>query len=733
MKRSMICVLAAAIMSALLAVSCHQDRLVYKDATADINDRIEDLLSRMTLHEKIMQMNQYMVGVNDNVNNVGEVYDKVPAELGSVIYIRDDAELRNLIQKNAMENSRLGIPLIFGYDVIHGFRTIYQIPLGQAASWNTDLARRCNEVAAKESFHAGVDWTFSPMVDIARDGRWGRISEGYGEDPYTAARFCVAAVEGYQGDDLSAEGTIAACLKHYVGYGASEAGRDYVPTEISRQSLWDTYLPPFEAGVKAGAATLMSSFNTISGIPATANHYTMTEVLKERWGHDGFVVSDWDAIKQLINQGVAQDHKEAARLAVNAGVEMDMVDNLYRRNLEALVEEGAVSEKHIDECVRRILRVKFRLGLFERPYIEELPDSLRLMKEEYLEVSEEMGQESAVLLKNDDGVLPLALQKSIALIGPVARSGNPLLGRWAGRGREGEVVTIYDGMKQEFGPGVHVSYAKGCDFEGNDKSGFAEAVRVASKSDVIVLCLGEKKEWSGENASRSTIALPAIQQELLKTISMVGKPVVLVLSSGRPVDLSSMEPLADAILETWQPGTMGGHSVAGLLSGRYNPSGKLPVTFPYTTGQIPIYYNRRQSGRHHQGFYQDIQSTPMYEFGHGLSYTTFEYGPIILSSDEISRDERVTASVTVTNTGKVAGKEAVLWFVSDPYCSIARPVKELKYFEKQLLDPGESRVFTFEIEPLRDLGFVDHEGNRFIESGEYRLMTGGQTIKLTVK
>lgn len=706
--------------------------VVYKDASAPVEDRVEDLLSRMTLHEKVCQLNQYVLGRNDNINNIGETVSKIPAEIGSLIYFGDDAVLRNAVQHHAVEDSRLGIPILFGFDVIHGFRTIYQIPLGQAASWNPALAGEANKVAAQEAYSTGVNWTFSPMVDVARDPRWGRVSEGYGEDPYTNAVFGAAAVKAYQGDDLSAENNIAACLKHYVGYGASEAGRDYVPTEISRQALWDTYLPPFEAGIKAGAATVMSSFNNISGTPSSACHYTMTEILKEKWGHDGFIVSDWDAIVQLINQGMAKDGKEAAFYAFNAGLEMDMVDDLYMKYLPELISEGKVDMAQVDDAVKRVLRLKFRLGLFETPYTEERPDSERFLLPESLEVAEQLAQESMVLLKNE-GVLPLKDVAKVALVGPFADNQVDLLGNWAARGRAEDVTSIYDALVKELDGKAEVILATGCGFDGEDVSGFAEAVKAADSADVVIVCLGEKRGWSGENASRSTIALPEIQEQFLEAVAATGKPVILVLSSGRPLDVTRMEKHADAMLEIWQPGVCAGPAVAGILSGRYNPSGRLAITFPYTTGQIPIYYDRRNSGRRGtQGLYQDIPSTPMYEFGHGLSYTTFEYGPVTVSSEEVSKDGTLTAEVVVTNTGDVDGKETVHWFICDPYSRLTRPVKELKFFEKQMIKAGESRTFRFEIDPLRDLGFVDENGNRYVDSGEYRIIVKDQTVKINV-
>ena len=700
----------------------------------------------MTLEEKILQLSQYVLGNNDNINNIGETVKKFTGEEGSLIFVGTDPRLRNAMQKEAIENTRLGIPILFGFDVIHGFKTVFPIPLGQAASWNPDLVAQACRVAAREAEATGIDWTFSPMVDIARDGRWGRIAEGFGEDPYLCSVMSATSVKAYQGDDLSAEGSIAACLKHYVGYGASEAGRDYVPTEISRQTLWDTYLPSFEAGVKAGAATLMSSFNTISGTPASANHYTMTEVLKEKWGHTGFVVGDWNAVDQLITQGMAPDRKTATLYAFNAGLDMDMVDNCYRENLADLVSEGLVAQERLDDAVRRILRLKFMLGLFENPYTAETEAKERFLLPEYLETAEQLAQESMVLLKNDKNLLPLKKSSKIALIGPIVKNRFDMLGSWEGRGSEDDVISIYDGILASKEGEFEVNYAKGCDFDGEDTSGFPEAMAAASKSDVIVLCLGEKRAWSGENASRSTIALPEIQEQLLVELKKSGKPIAVLISSGRPVDLSRIAPMADAMLEIWQPGVMAGPATAGILSGKYNPSGKLAVTFPYSTGQIPIYYNHRNSGRTGaQGEYQDIQSTPMFEFGYGLSYTDFHYGPLTATlpggrtasgteddTIEISSGQKFTAQITVTNTGDKDGKETVQWYICDPYCTITRPVKELKHFEKHMIKAGESRTFTFEIEPLRDLGFVNEDGERFLEKGDYYIMVQNQRIKIRI-
>ena len=703
---------------------------LYKDAKAPIEKRIDDLISRMTLEEKILQLNQYTLGRNNNVNNVGEEVKKVPSEIGSLIYFDINPELRNSMQKKAMEESRLGIPIIFGYDAIHGFRTIYPISLGQACSWNPGLVEQACAVSAQEARMSGVDWTFSPMIDVARDPRWGRVAEGYGEDPYTNGVFAAASVRGYQGDDMSAENRMAACLKHYVGYGASEAGRDYVYTEISAQTLWDTYLLPYEMGVKAGAATLMSSFNDISGVPGSANPYIMTEILKKRWKHDGFIVSDWGAVEQLKNQGLAATKKDAARYAFNAGLEMDMMSHAYDRHLKELVEEGKVTMAQVDESVRRVLRVKFRLGLFERPYTPVTNEKDRFFRPQSMAVAAQLAAESMVLLKNDNQILPLTNKKKIAVVGPMAKNGWDLLGSWCGHGKDTDVEMLYDGLTAEFGGDAELRYAMGCKPQGNDRSGFAGALDVARWSDVVIVCLGEMLTWSGENASRSTIALPQIQEELVKELKEAGKPVILVLSNGRPLELNRMEPLCDAILEIWQPGINGARSMAGILSGRINPSGKLAMTFPYSTGQIPIYYNRRKSGRGHQGFYKDITSDPLYPFGHGLSYTEFKYGTVTPSATKVKRGDKLSAEVTVTNTGSRDGAETVHWFISDPYCSITRPVKELKHFEKQFIKVGETKTFRFDIDLERDFGFVNEDGKRFLEAGEYHILVQGQTIKI---
>ena len=716
------------------SVSFSQDgNITYKDKNAPVEQRVEDLLKRMTLEEKIQQTNQLTYGRNANPNNIEASQRAVRAEIGSLIYRSINPAYRNQIMRKAMEESRLGIPILMGFDVIHGYRTVYPIPLAQACSWNRELVTQACAVAAKESKLSGVDWTFSPMIDVARDARWGRVAESYGEDPYANAEFCVASIKGYQGESLSDQYSIAACLKHYIGYSLSEGGRDYHYSDISAQTLWETFMPPYEAGVKAGVPTLMSGFNDITGVPASANYYTLTEVLKERWKHDGFVVSDWGSVDNLIAQGYAKDRKDAALKAFMAGVEMDMVDNVYVENLHQLVEEKKIPIDRIDEAVRRILRVKFRLGLFDNPYVVELPEKDRYFQQESMAVAEKLAEESMVLLKNSNQTLPLSKEiRQIALIGPMVKDSVNLLGSWEGQGISESVETLFEGFEEEFTGKAVLNYARGCDFDGVNETGFEEAFQLARKSDVIVACIGEMKRWSGENATRSTLALPAVQERLIAALKKTGKPVILVISSGRPIELGRLEPLSDAILEIWQPGIAGGTAVAGILSGRLNPSGKLAITFPLATGQIPTYYNMRQSARPKSGGYQDIPTEPQYWFGHGLSYTTFSYSDIKLSDTIIRKDEKLIAEVVITNTGSVAGKETALWYISDPVASITRPMKELKYFEKKELKAGESSIFKFEIDPMRDLSFPDTDGMRHLESGDFFLTINDKKVKFEI-
>lgn len=710
-----------------------QKSVLYKDVNTPIENRIEDLLQQMNLEEKILQMNQWTHGKNDNPNNYETKIKELNPEIGSLIYRSTSPEYRNKIQKKAMEESRLGIPIIFGFDVIHGYRTIFPIPLAQACSWNVELVKKSCEIAAKESWLSGIDWTFSPMVDVARDPRWGRVSEGYGEDSYANLVFGIAAIEGYQGNNLSDKYTIAACLKHYVGYSLSEGGRDYHYSDVSNQTLWEVFMPPFEAGITAGAATVMSGFNDISGTPASANYYTLTEVLKNRWKYDGFVVSDWGSIKNLMNQGVAKDRKEAALKSFLAGVDMDMVDDVYLENLAQLVEEGKIKIEQIDDTVRRILRVKFRLGLFDNPYVDELKEKDRYIQPKDLIVAKELAAESMVLLKNENNILPLKSDyKNIAIIGPMVKDSINIMGFWEGKGRPEDVETIYEGMINEFGAETNIYYAQGSDFDGDDTSGFKEAFKVAEKAEAIIIFLGEKRNWSGENGSRSTIALPKIQEQLVLELKKTGKPIVLVLSSGRPLELYKLHNEVDAIIEMWQPGTVGGSAISEILSGKINPSGKLSITFPLTTGQIPMYYNMRSSAVPETGHYQDIPADPLYWMGYGLSYTNYSYSDVILSSKAIKKNEVLTAKIEVVNIGDMSGKEAVLWYISDPVANISRPIKELKYFEKKEIKVGEKVLYKFEIDPMRDLSYVDSFGQKHLEIGDYYVIVNNQKVKFEI-
>lgn len=734
-RKAIIAVICFCLLTEFGCVSSEEkssDLVIYKNQEAPIDDRVIDLLGRMTLEEKVYQLNQVAFGKHMTANNIGGEMAKVSPLIGSIIYVNQDPILRNDLQKKAMEQSRLGIPIIFANDIIHGFKTIYPISLAQACSWNPELVEQACAMAAKESKVSGIDWTFSPMVDVARDPRWGRVAEGYGEDPYTNAVFSKASVKGYQGNNLADENSIAACLKHYVGYGASEGGQDYIYTEISKQTLWDTYLPSFEAGVNAGAATVMSGFNDISGVPASANYYTLTEILKEKWEMDGFVVSDWNSVKQLINQGVAGSDKDATLKAINAGVDMDMADRLYLDHISDLVKENKVSINRVDDAVSRVLKLKFQLGLFDKPYVSIIPQNNRYLLPEYISTAEKLAEETMVLLKNSDNILPLNNKvSSLAVIGPMAKNQEDLLGSWSAYGDAKDVESIYKAIESEFVQSK-IFYAQGCDFDGNDTSGYTEAINVARKAEVVVVCLGEKKSWSGENASRSTISLPKIQEDLLLKLSELGKPIVLLLSNGRPLDLSRLAPLSDGIVEMWQPGVIGGKPVAGILSGRINPSGKLAMTFPFSTGQVPIYYNMRKKARPTSGMYQDIPKEPLYCFTHGLSYSNFKYGDLKSSKTNLRKDENLIIEIPVNNASDIDGAEVVHWFVSDPVCSISRPIKELKFFEKKSIKAGKTEVFEFHLNPIRDLSFVDSSGNKILESGEYHISVNNKEIVINL-
>ena len=713
----------------ILAVSCAGTD-VYKNPSAPVEKRVEDLLSKMTLEEKIYQVTQWTYGKNMNANNVETSMKEVSPMIGSLLYRSTSPEYYNMIQHKAVEESRLGIPILCGFDAIHGYKTIFPIPLAQSCSWNPDMVARSCAVAAEECRLSGVHWTFSPVLDVARDSRWGRVSEGYGEDPYLTSEMGVAAVRGYQGEDLSDTTSIAACLKHFVGYSWSQGGRDYQYTEISDQTLWDTALPPFEAAVKAGAATVMSAFNDISGVPASANSYTMNDVLRGKWDFDGLVVSDWGAVVQLMSQGAAADTTEACMKAITAGLDMDMVDDVYLTSLDSLITSGQLDESVLDEAVRRILRVKFRLGLFEKPYIAELPESERFLLEDSRKLARAFAAETFVLLKNEGDILPLSSdRRTVALLGPMADNREDLMGSWNGQGDAGDVVTIREGLEAS---GMSVKYFGGCPFDGDDRSGFTRAKAIAAGSDVVVVCLGEKKGWSGENASRAGISLPRIQLDFLRTVASAGKPVVVLVSSGRPVEMEEIARHADALVEIWQPGTEGGNAVADVLSGLVNPSGKLTMTFPLCSEQQPSFYNQRPSARPFMGHYQDISKKPVYEFGYGLSYSDFEYGELRIDHESVATDGRLTAEIDVTNVSDTDGQETVLWFIQDPVASVTRPVKELRHFEKRLIRAGQTETFRFEIEPQKHLSYYDGDGVRHLEAGDFRLMAGPRKVSFAL-
>ena len=703
----------------------------YKDAGRPVEERVSDLLSRMTLEEKVMQLNQYTLGRNDNANNVADPVDKIPAEIGSLIYFDTSPELRNRLQKKAIEQSRLGIPVLFGYDVIHGFRTTYPISLAQACSWNPALVKQAAEVAAQEARMSGVEWTFSPMIDVARDGRWGRVSEGYGEDPYANAVYGVAAVEGYQGDNLADSRRVAACLKHFVGYGASEAGRDYVYTEISRQTLWDTYMPPYQAGIEAGAATVMSCFNDISGTPGTANPYILTEVLKERWAHDGFVVSDWAAIEQLRSQGVATDRKEAAEKAFNAGVEMDMMNRCYDAHLAALVREGKVSQEKLDEAVRRVLRLKFRLGLFERPYTPESEETDRFLLPASLAVAERLAEESMVLLKNENDLLPLAEGAKVAVIGDFAQTP-----RYQGAGSSAvnsiKVDTFLECLKES---GLaSVGFAPGFDRQGKlDAAKQAEAVALAQKAEVVLLCLGLDEIKESEGLDRGDMRLADNQIELLKAVQQANPNTVVVLSAGASLETPWLKHCRTLVY-----GALGGQAGAGamldVLTGKVNPSGKLAETWVNAYADTPAKDNFAGPGRmvqYREGlyvgyrYYQTAGVPVAFPFGYGLSYTSFAYSNLQAASNGVT--------LTVTNTGKRAGAEIVQLYVAKPGAEVFRPAQELKGFAKVQLQPGESKTVTI---PLDDKAFRywnTKTDSWEVEGGSYELRVGASSadIRLT--
>lgn len=701
----------------------------YRNPALPIEQRVDDLLKRMTLDEKVDQLMQITIGADTNPNNLGSGHSFRPT-IGSVLSYCGGTRNRNAFQRLAVEETRLGIPIIWGFDVIHGWRTAFPIPLAQACSWNPDIVEAGCRVAARESYAEGVDWTFSPMLDVPHDPRWGRVMEGYGEDPLAAGIFGAAAVRGYQGEDPSQPGTVAACLKHFVGYAASEAGHDYAYTDISSRTLHETYLPPFQAAVEAGAMTLMSSFNDITGTPAVANHYTLTEVLRDRWHFRGFVVSDWDGVVQLAHQGYTTDPAEMCRAALSAGNDMEMNSSAYR-NIPALIESGRLKIEVVDEAVRRVLRIKFAKGLFEHPYHEEVDPGTVSLQPKALELSRAAARASMVLLKNEKNTLPLNPDtlRSIALIGPVATDREASAGAWPAIIDPKTIPTLQEVLPSFF-PKSEIHYAPGCDYTSDSTEHFAEAIAAAEKSDLVILALGEGAGRTGENRSYTNIALPGKQLELLRKIAAVGRPVVLLVSSGRPILYPELEPLANAILHIWECGHGAAAGCCDILTGAYNPSGRLAITFPRSVGQIPIYYNHHPRARDEKaewgGRYFDLDDSPMYPFGYGLSYTSYEYSDLEISVEDL------TAQVTLRNTGKRAGRETVFWYLSDPEAKLTQPLRRLIAFEQVDLAPGEERRLTLQLDRMHDLAYIDPTGKKVFEPGRFILTVGGEKAEFVV-
>jgi len=698
---------------------------------ADVERRVEALLRRMTVAEKLGQLQQLDGGFDGSAGP--ELSDLArQGRLGSVLNVRG-ARRVNEVQKAAVEGSRLRIPILFGFDVIHGYRTVFPIPLAEAASFDPALAQRDASVAALEASAAGVRWTFAPMVDIARDARWGRIAEGSGEDPYLGSALARARVQGFQGQDYSASDKVVACAKHWAAYGAVEGGRDYNTTEVSEITLRNVYFPPFLAAAQAGVGTFMSAFTDLGGVPSSANPFTLTQVLRKEWGFDGFVVSDWKAVQELIAHGFAADGSEAARKALSAGVDMEMVSRLYGEHGPALLKEKRLPEKVIDEAVRRILRVKFRAGIFERPYTDAAREK-DLLSVENLRAAREAADRSLVLLRNKGAVLPLAKDLgTLAVIGPLADDKAALLGSWTGDGRAEDAVSILDGIRAAVSPKTQVVFARGCEVQGGGSDGIAQALKIAGKSRAVVMVLGETPDMSGEASSRSDIGLPGRQLELARSVAALGLPTAVVLVNGRPLALTGVSEAVPALLEAWQPGTQGGHAVADALFGVVNPGGKLPATFPRSVGQEPLYYNHKNTGRptdeqnKYTSKYLDIPSTPLYPFGYGLSYTDFVLSDLSLSAGSIPADGRLKVSVQVENNGRRAGDEVVQLYIRDLAASVTRPVRELKGFRRVSLAPGEARGVEFELGP-EELGFYARDGRFTVEPGRFQLFVGDSSV-----
>jgi beta-glucosidase len=712
----------------LLSIFTTNSVFAQKRSSADTERKINALLAKMTLAEKLGQLQQLD---GDFPTGAGrpEQFEMVrKGTLGSTLNVRG-AKNVNELQRAAME-SRLKIPHLFAFDVIHGYRTIFPVPLGEAASFDLKAAELSAYIAAKESRAAGVAWTFAPMVDIARDPRWGRIVEGAGEDTYLGMQFATARVRGFQGMDYSQPDRVLACAKHWVAYGAAQAGRDYSTTDISENTLYNVYFPPFKAAKEAGVDTFMSSFNDLNGIPASANRWTLTDVLRNQWKFDGFVVSDYTSVMELIPHGFAKDEADAAQLALNAGVDMEMVSRFYNQNGEQLLKNKKLTVATIDEAVRRILRIKYRLGLFDKPYIDESLEAKTLLTPEHRKAAREIAAKSFVLLKNDNQTLPLRKNiKELAIIGGLADSKEDVLGSWNGDGKVPDAVTMLEGVKNKLGTGTKIRYVKGCDAKCEDTTEFEKAVDAAKDSDFTILVVGESAAMSGEASSRSNIDLPGRQLDLIKAVAATRKPYAVVLMNGRPLTINWVAENSPAILETWFAGTEAGNAIADVLFGDVNPGGKLPVTFPRSVGQIPIFYNMMNTGRpfkeseKYTSKYLDIANTPLYPFGYGLSYTNFTLSNIRLSSTQIAPNGSLSVSVDVQNTGSREGTEVVQLYIRDLVGSVTRPVKELKGFERVSLNSGEKRTVTFTLKP-EHLGFYNAQNKFVVEPGDFKVWVG---------
>jgi len=724
-----------------------------QDLDETIEGKIDSLMSLMTLEEKIGQMNQYngfwnVTGPAPQEGDAANKYEHLKKGwVGSMLNVRGVKEVRK-VQKIVVEQSRLGIPLIIGFDAIHGYKTQSPIPLAESASWDMEAIKASAAMSAEESAAAGINWTFAPMVDISRDARWGRVMEGGGEDPYLASKIAFARVKGFQGSDLSAINTIAACAKHFAGYGFSEAGRDYNTVDVGISTLYNTILPPFMAAIDADVKTFMNSFNELNGIPATGNAYLQRDILKKEWNYQGFMVSDWGSMVEMVNHGYSKDGKAAAESAANAGSDMDMESYLYVKHLKNLVDEGKVSADKIDDAARRILRVKFELGLFDDPYkyCNEEREKAVIGSNKNLETALDMAKKSIVLLKNEQQLLPLKKEGlKIAVIGPLADDKNSPLGGWRLAADDNTAVSVLEGLKNYKGNTLShekgVEFVKGqeafvfeLDINTTNRKGINEAVEVAKINDVVVMVLGEHGFQSGEGRSRTSLDLPGLQQELLEAVHAVNKNIVLVLMNGRPLTINWADDNIPAIVEAWQLGTRSGDAIAQVLYGDYNPSGKLPMTFPRSVGQIPLYYNYKSTGRPNDPgsklvfwtHYTDEVNTPLYEFGYGLSYTNFKYDNIQLSADTMPKTGDIKVNFNLTNTGKFEGKEVVQLYIQDLFASTTRPVKELKDFQIISLKPGESKNVSFTID-AKTLQFYSANNVWETELGDFKVYIGGSS------